>query len=129
MKKYLFLSASLIFMISGYGQAWTKAYDHVDNCVCGLSLVEKSGKHGYVNEQGKLKIPLIYDDGMTFSEGKAGVKTGDKWGFIDSLGNEVVKPLYGEVFSFNEGFALVINGDNYGFIDASGKLVIPMGVY
>lgn len=71
MKYSILLLGALIFTLAGYGQAWTKQYDHVDDCICGLSLVGKGEKHGFVDKEGKLVIPLIYDDALTFSEGFA----------------------------------------------------------
>ena len=81
-----FLVVAIIFSMAGYGQAWTKQYDHVDECVCGLSLVRKGDKHGFVDKVGKLVVPLIYDEAMAFSESMAAVKQDGKWGFIDSTG-------------------------------------------
>ena len=52
--KYSLLLSALIFTLAGYGQAWTKQYDHVDDCICGLSLVGKGDKHGFVDKDGKL---------------------------------------------------------------------------
>ena len=34
--KYSFLFGAIIVSMAGYGQAWTKQYDHVDECICGL---------------------------------------------------------------------------------------------
>jgi hypothetical protein len=126
MKKIFVLPAILIMTIGSMAQKWTKEYVYVNELSCGLSLVEKDSKHGYVNKDGKVIIPLIYDDGMNFVEGKAGIMMGNKWGFIDSAGNEIVKPLYSEVYSYNEGMAVVVKGDKWGFIDEKGDLVIPM---
>lgn len=126
MKKILVMPAILMMSISGMAQKWTKEYTHVNEASCGLALVEKDGKHGYVNKEGKVIVPLIYDEGMAFFEGKAGVMLNNKWGFIDSTGAEIVKPQYSEVYSYNEGMAVVSKGDSWGFIDEKGNLVIPM---
>lgn len=126
MKKYSLLLCFLAAGVYAIAQPWTKKYDRIDACNCGLALVEKAGKFGFVNEEGKLIIPLIYDDAVAFSEDKAAVSVGGKWGFVDKKGNELVKPQYTEVYSFNEGMAVVGMGDEYGFIDSTGKVVIPM---
>ena len=97
MKKIFVLPAILMLGISGIAQKWAKEYVHVNELACGLSLVEKDGKHGYVNKDGKVIIPLIYNEGMNFVEGRAGIMIDNKWGFIDSTGNEFVKPQYSEV--------------------------------
>lgn len=126
MKKILLLSCFLISFFSGWNQSWAKNYDMVDACDCGLFKVAKNGKYGYADDKGKLIIALIYDDGMSFSEGRAAIMLAQKWGFVDSTGNEFVKPQYTEVYSFHEGLAVVSKGDNFGFIDLSGNLTIPL---
>jgi|GEM_PF-838858 len=126
MKKIFVLPVMLLMSIGINAQKWAKEYVHVNEIACGLSLVEKDGKHGYVDKDGKVIIALIYDEGMNFVEGKAGVMINNKWGFIDSTGNEIVKPQYSEVYSFNEGMAAVAKSEVWGFIDEKGDLVIPM---
>jgi hypothetical protein len=37
--KYSLLLSALIFTLAGYGQAWTKQYDHVDDCIWVKSTV------------------------------------------------------------------------------------------
>ncbi|HLF44938.1 MAG TPA: WG repeat-containing protein [Chitinophagaceae bacterium] len=126
MRHFIFFPCFLLFSFTGESQSWTKNYDLVDACDCGIYKVVKNNKYGYADEKGKLIIPLIYDDGMSFSEGRAGVMIEKKWGFIDSAGNEIVKPLYTEVYSFHEGLAVVAKEESFGFIDLTGKLVIPL---
>ena len=119
--KYNFLLGAILISMAGYGQAWTKEYDHVDDCVCGLSLVGKGDKHGFADKDGKLIVPLIYDEAMTFSEGMAAVKQDGKWGFLDSTGKLVVPLKYTDAMSFHNNLAIVSNGSSYGFIDKTGK--------
>ena len=71
----------LIFLIPAlpaYSQKWEKNFDYVDNCVCRLAKVKKAGKVGYVDKDGKEKIKLQYDDGLTFEEGYTSVKAKSK---------------------------------------------------
>jgi hypothetical protein len=98
MKKIFVLPAMLLLGIGGIAQKWAKEYVHVNEPACGLSLVEKDGKHGYVNKDGKVIIPLIYDEGMDFVDGRAGIMIDNKWGFVDTTGNVFVKPQYTEVY-------------------------------
>ena len=44
---------------------------------------KKDGKYGYLDENGAVVIPFIYDGAKTFSGLMAAVKKGDKWGFIN----------------------------------------------
>ncbi len=88
--KYYFLWMAFAASFAARSQEWTKKYDHVDQCICGLSVVGKGDKHGYADKDGKLVVPLIYDEAMAFSDGFAAVKQNGKWGFLDSLGKLVI---------------------------------------
>lgn len=124
MKKYflpwLLLAATII-----QAQPWTKQYDFVDDCVCGLAKVSKDGKFGYVDQQGKLIVPVIYQEAMAFSEGFAAVKSESKWGYLDSSGKMVIYPEYEEAGSFHESLAATRKNGKFGFIDKNNKVVIP----
>jgi len=57
----------------------------------GLALVKKNGLYGFIDESGKIAIPLIYSDASSFDEhGFARVKkeTGGDAIYIDNKGNE-----------------------------------------
>src|SRR5689334_15522869 len=99
MKKYYLLLCLLAISLYTVAQSWAKQYDRVDANNCGLALVKKDSKVGFVTERGKLSIPLIYDEALAFSEDKAAVAVGGKWGFIDKEGNQIVKLQYAEVYS------------------------------
>jgi hypothetical protein len=96
-----------------------------------LFSVDKNGKSGYIDDKGKLVIPLIFDGAGDFSEGLAPVKVHDQWGYIDETGKIVIEPLFSRAYEFSEGLARVqVEGDKYGmhgkwgFIDKSGNWVI-----
>ena len=89
MKKYFI--PLLFIAVSLQGQSWTKQYDFVDDCVCGLAKVSKNDKFGYVNQEGKLIVPLEYDEALAFSEGLAAVKKGNRWGYLDSTGKVIAE--------------------------------------
>ncbi len=84
MKRYSLFLCALAIGLMGLGQSWTKQYDRVDACNCGLALVEKNGKFGYVSEQGKLLVSLVYDEAMAFSEDRAAVMVGGKKNILTS---------------------------------------------
>ena len=121
MKKYL-LAFLLLVGTCIHGQAWTKLYDYVDDCICGLAKVNKDGKIGYVDQKGVLIVPLIYDEGMAFNEGYVTVRLDKKWGFLDSTGKVIIEPEYEETTSFYEGFASVRKGGKFGFINIKNDI-------
>jgi hypothetical protein len=124
--KYYFLMSAMLLSSALWSQQWAKQYDYVDDFSNGLALVSKGDKKGFVNSEGKLVVPLIYDEAMHFNEGMAAVKKGGNWGFLDSTGKEAIPFEYSEAYSFTDGFGLVIKNNHFGFIDRSGKIAIPM---
>ena len=88
--KYYLLMTAMLLSSTLWAQQWAREYDNFDDFSNGLSLVTKGGKKGFVNKEGKLVIPLIFEEARHFNEGMAAVKKEGKWGFLDSTGKEVV---------------------------------------
>ncbi len=78
-------------------------------------------KYGYINYDGELKIPIIYDEAENFSEGLAAVKLDGKWGYIDTLGNVRIGFVFDEAYDFRNGLALVRRDDTSFYIDKNGQ--------
>jgi hypothetical protein len=104
-----------------------------------LFPVEKDGKWGFIDNSGKLIIPLAFDSANEFHEGLALVTTGKQKDFIDETGRVVIKPQFDLVDDFSEGLAavnigqtrianlgLIGNPGKWGYIDKTGKLAIPL---
>lgn len=82
---------------------------------------------GYINYQGKLVIPLIYEDATEFSEGLAFVKNKEVRGYIDTNNNLVIKMENAAGNQFKDGLANINNRQFYlGAINKSGEIVIPL---
>ena len=90
-----------------------------------LAKVEKDGKWGFIDKNGKVVIEPQFDDAGDFSEGFAQVKKDGKYGFIDKSGKVVIEPQFDNVEYFIEGFAQVEKDGKYGFIDKNGKVIEP----
>lgn len=86
---------------------------------------DDTDKWGYVDADGLVVIPYIYDWADDFIDGYAAVRRRYRWGFIDSNGNEVISFDYNGAWSFVNGLAPVFNGDLWGFIDESNNVQIP----
>ncbi|TAD82783.1 MAG: WG repeat-containing protein [Bacteroidetes bacterium] len=99
--KTLLLVVAATCWLPSLGQKWAKDYDFVNDCVCGTSLVKKAGKYGFVNKEGKVLVPLIYDEASTMNEGYAPVRKGNLWAFVDNLGTVIVEPLYADAAGFH----------------------------
>lgn len=96
----------------------------------GLARIEKGGKKGIANTNGKILIEPRYDYISSFDrDGWARVEIGDKRGFIVQKNGkirEIVKPKYTYIYSFDDdGWAKVEIGEKKGFIDRSGREVVP----
>ena len=97
-----------------------------------LICFEKDNKVGYVNRNGVIVIPAIYDDGRDFSDsgfaviGKV-VNGQIKYGFIRKNGNYLLTPSFDYAGDFREQRAIVGrnsgNTTKYGFIDNTGRLI------
>lgn len=119
----------------------SKGYDDVNfySINDGIFAVMKNGKVGYMNIQGKVVVPTIYDSMQdpddkydeTWSEPVSNkrilVKKNDKFGIIDTS-NKVIMPFtnkYAVVESISEGMAPVMSkSGKWGFINIDGKEVV-----
>lgn len=97
----------------------------------GLAAFERVGetKSGYMDREGRVRIPPAFDFASFFQEGLAEVEVEGKHGFIDRTGHFVVRPEYDDSHPFNEGLAGVEKDGQWGFIDASGRVRIPFRYY
>ena len=97
----------------------------------GLAKVSKGpggfdDKWGYINTDGKIVVPLKYEEAKDFSNGRALVTINNKNGFIDTKGKLIVPLKWNYASSFSEGLAIVGNFDFYCAIDTTGKIVVPL---
>lgn len=74
--------------------------------------VKKDSKWGYISKNGKLAIPLDYDDVWDFVDGLAIVKQGDKYGVINQRNRRVI-PL--------EYDYMDVAGDNRFLVEQQGE--------
>ncbi len=92
-----------------------------------------AGKSGYMDENGKLLVPLHFDEARRFSEGIAVVGLGPEetrlYGLIDLKGHSVLEPSLPRIENFAGGLALFAeqseHGLRYGYLDREGKQAIP----
>jgi len=91
-----------------------------------LYPVIQNGRYGFMNGQGKLMIPAMYNEVGPFQEGLAVVSKDDKFGIIDKKNQEVVDFQYDEILEFVNNRAIVRKDQKYGVIDRLGKLIFPL---
>ncbi|MEK6155461.1 WG repeat-containing protein [Flavobacteriaceae bacterium 3-367] len=95
-------------------------YDYIGNFWQGLALVEKNGKYGFIDEQGREAIPAVYDSLPGYSTTYIPAKKGGLWGFI-TTNNEVAVDFQYEETKLLNGYFLEKLGGKWAFIDPSGK--------
>jgi hypothetical protein len=86
--------------------------------------VEKNGKIGFRDLNGKIVIDPIYESAEMFSEGFSAVKIGEKWGLIDESGKYIIEPKFEYLGSIHSGLASFRDNNKYGFVDSTGLEII-----
>ncbi len=116
----------LIGYLDGTGKMVIKAqYETYPNYVkrgqfkSNLAVVKQKGKYGVIDRNGKVIIPLAFNDLgeisslMAFSKGKG-------WGFIDQTGKVIIQPEFDFAESFVNETAIVEKLTLQGVIDNKG---------
>jgi hypothetical protein len=68
--------------------------------------LDGTGRYGYSDRAGKLRIPARFKAARLFYDGLAAVYDGDRWGFIDAQGQWRIRPQYQAVRDFQQGKTL-----------------------
>lgn len=88
-----------------------------------LAMVEKDGKIGFVDLDGKLAIPFYFEEGYPFSEGLACVKHNGMWGYITTTGEVFMPFIFQHASPYRWGRAEVVYMGNVSRVDRRGKCV------
>jgi hypothetical protein len=74
----------------------------------GLSAFTYKGRDGFINQNGDIVIPAVYQGARSFHEGKAAVLTDrEGWKYIDATGKPVGEGRYVQATDYREGYAAV----------------------
>jgi hypothetical protein len=93
----------------------------------GFAAVEINEKWGFLNTEGKLAIPAIYDKVTIFNDGYAAVQRDGKFFSVDGNSAEFPVDIPGieDLNDFSEQLATFrLADDKVGFVDGTGKVVI-----
>lgn len=91
-----------------------------------LYPIISNSKYGFMNSQGKLIVPALYNEVGPFQEGLAVVSKEDLFGIIDKKNQVVVDFQFDEILEFVNNRAIVRKERKYGVIDRLGKLIFPL---
>jgi len=107
-------------VIDKSGKVLARGLQSVGFVADGRVPVTRGGKEGYLDLQGKVVVPLVYDAAMPFSSGLAAVRRDDKWGYVDREGKIAIPFRLEEAGQFASGLAPARVGAKSGFINKSG---------
>jgi len=91
----------------------------------GMAAVEKNGRWGFIDQQGREVVRPQYQDVLPYGESRAAVKKDGQWGFVDKRGKETVKPQYDNVWSYKDGRATAEKDGKRRALDLNGNEVSP----
>lgn len=80
-------------------------------------------KRGFINRNGKVIIPIQYDDVSSFNNGYSVVGLGNKYGVIDSLNTLVIPIKYSHITGANENRFIVTQNNLEAIFDARGQKI------
>ena len=103
-------------------------YESVGRIIRETSLIfaRKNGKTVYVNTQGKLVVPAIYDEVRCLRRQLIKVKKNNLYGILDTSGKVMVPIKYDQVRYLRRQLIKVKKNNLYGILDTLGKVVIPV---
>ena len=86
----------VLFVITGLSSTFAQLnLRREGNYKKGLAVASSNRKYGYIDEDNKVIIPIVYDEAQDFSDdGIAFVKKDGKWGAIDRKGNIIIPTSY-----------------------------------
>lgn len=109
-----------------------KNIDKLSYAEKGFFVANKNNKFGFVDSNGKIIIPIEYDEvqpfddfvDLTYQDLLFGVKKNEEWGFVDSKNKTVIPFMYSEVKGpFSYGIAPVYDGDKLGLINVKNTKI------
>lgn len=104
--------------------SWTgQPYPFIDGCL----IISKNDMFGCVNYEGKLIVPIKYDQLTTYNGGYALAKINKEFFVLDKQGKEipVLAEKIKEIRHFSEGLGIIeVKGGKWGFVDSTGQVAI-----
>jgi len=88
-------------------------------------FANKDDLFGFMDEDGRVVVPVGFEEVNDFHEGLAAVMKNERYGVINTNGEVAVEFVYDLISDFQSGRAIVKVGSKFGVIDRNGKKVIP----
>ena len=81
---------------------------------------------GFLDKEGTIKLPIIYDEFGRFLLDYLLVKLNGKWGAVNGNLDPLIPPIYEEMEEHYKRRAIVKKDNLYGVIDQLGNTIIPI---
>ncbi len=94
--------------------------------LAGYAKVERNGKWGIIDMEGKMLVPVIYDQIDNFSEGYAKVTLNGKNGYVSTDAKVILPIEFEQAGNFKNGQAEVKKNGKWGMINHKGEEIIPI---
>ena len=125
-----FLTALLCTaLLAGAMPAALAAPDYVGGYFDGRAAFSENGKTGFLDEEGRVVVPAVYDDVRVYDGGYARVAqwVGDtqRWGVLDVEGNQVLPLEYDWIGELSEGLRAASLNGKWGYLDEAFQAAIP----
>lgn len=91
----------------------------------GLMVVKKEEKFGYIDKEGKIKIPLNYTIAEDFNNGLAIVSSDKGFGVINKKGKRIIPLLYDEIL-IKDSYIYIKKDRKYGLYSKKGEEILPI---
>lgn len=111
-------------------------YDFIDIWDANTILLKKDSLYGLSDADGKIRLPLKYQEILTESwywsyqtkmnkNARLAVKENGRWGFLNPKNEYIASPKYERVGNFRYGLAKVYLNGKWEYINLSGKTAFP----
>lgn len=106
----------------GEGYSWEiePQYENAEFFCEQVAAVKIDGKYGFINENGELVVPAIYDSVKFCSFGLIPAGLNGEWYYINSSNERILGP-FEDAESYDYGYAAAKRDGKWGFIDKSGS--------
>ena len=116
-----FINESGEIVISPKNAEWEYDQPFSEGYACVYS--PHQNKYGFINLQGEIAIPFIFDDAKSFSNGKAIVADGEMYSYIDYSGARISDEQYQYAQPFSNHYAAVCRDNLWKYIDKNGNSI------
>ena len=105
-------------------------YEKIKHSGNGDFCVKRHGKWGFADKNGRILIPVEYDDDFFFRKTEyynfeaSKAKKNGKYGVVNRYGQEIIPLIYDKITNIGKRYEVKKNG-KFGVVDKNGNTIIP----